>query len=501
MKSFFYMGLRIASFVILMSGTGACVKAQAPVPATPPPGAQRILSQPAAPRAPNIILIVADDLGYGDLGCYGQNQIQTPNLDRLAAAGTRFTSFYAGSTVCAPSRSALMTGLHTGHTRIRGNAKGASLAAQDSTLALYLQRAGYKNGYVGKWGLGNPGSPGLPGDKGFEDFFGYLDQTRAHDYYAQYLDRFDTNEGLRVIEFPANAGGGRGEYLPDRFQTAVSNYFRIHKPDSFNKQRPVFLMIAHTIPHANNEFGRETGNGMQVPDDKPYSAQDWPQVERNKAAMITRLDKYVGQIVSQLKQSKQDTNTLILFTSDNGPHKEGGVDPEFFRSSGPLRGIKRDLYEGGIRVPLIAVWPGKIPTNRVSDEPFAFWDLLPTLVEVAGARVPRNIDGISYLPTLLGTAQTNRHEFFYWEFHEGGFKQAVRMGDWKAVLPQVGGPVELYNLATDLGETKNVAAANPDVVARIQEYLKSARTESAQWPIQTPKPAGVGRSTTAPVAK
>lgn len=456
---------------------------------------------PTAPRTPNIILIVADDLGYGDLGCYGQKQIQTPNLDRLAASGTRFTSFYAGSTVCAPSRSALMTGQHTGHTRIRGNAKGASLAAEDTTLALFLQGAGYKNGYVGKWGLGNAGSPGLPGDKGFEDFFGYLDQTHAHDYYAQYLDRFDTNEGLRMIEFPVNAAGGRGEYMPDRFQIASSNYFRIHKPDSFNKQRPVFLMIAHTLPHANNEVGRETGNGMQVPDDKPYSAEAWPQVEKNKAAMITRLDKYVGEIVTQLKESKQDTNTLILFTSDNGPHKEGGVDPEFFHSSGPLRGIKRDLYEGGIRVPLIAVWPGKIPAGRVNDEPFAFWDLFPTLVEVAGAKPPRSIDGISYLPTLLGKAQTNRHEFFYWEFHENGFKQAVRMGDWKAVQPQADGPIELYNLASDLGETKNIAAENPNIVAQIREYLKTARTESRQWPIQNSKAASDDKSPATPVAK
>ena len=488
MKSFFETAFRAVALFSLMIEAASCAQVQSP--SVPPPGAVRWMTNvPAAPRTPNIILIVADDLGYGDLGCYGQKQIQTPNLDRLAAAGTRFTSFYAGCTVCAPSRSALLTGQHTGHTRIRGNTKGAALAAQDATFPLYLQGAGYKNGYVGKWGLGNEGSSGLPGDKGFEDFFGYLDQTRAHDYYAPYMDRYDTNEGLRMIEFPVNASGGHGEYMPDRFQIASSNYFRIHKPDVFNKQRPVFLMIAHTIPHANNEVGRETGNGMQVPDDKPYSAQAWPQVEKNKAAMITRLDKYVGEIVAQLKESKQDTNTLILFTSDNGPHKEGGVDPDFFHSSGPLRGIKRDLYEGGIRVPLIAVWPGKIPAGRVSDEPFAFWDLFPTLVEVAGAKPPRSIDGISYLPTLLGAAQTNRHDFFYWEFHEDGFKQAVRMGDWKAVLPQAGGALELYNLASDIGETRNVAAENTNVVARIQEYLKTARTDSPQWPLPKAKAA------------
>lgn len=477
MKSLFAGCLHSVAFIALLPMMISSLAAQAPMRPLPASG----------PRTPNIILIVADDLGYGDLGCYGQKRIKTPNIDRLAASGTRFTSFYAGSSVCAPSRCSLMTGMHTGHARIRGNAKGAALAAEDATLGWYMQGAGYKNGFVGKWGLGNAGSPGLPGDKGFEDFFGYLDQTRAHDYYAQYLDRFDTNEGLRMIEFPANANGGRGEYIPDRFQIATSNYFRIHKPDSFNKQRPVFLMIAHTIPHANNEVGRETGNGMQVPNDKPYSAQDWPQVEKNKAAMITRLDRYVGEIMAQLKESKQDTNTLILFTSDNGPHKEGGVDPEFFQSSGPLRGIKRDLYEGGIRVPLIAVWPGRIPAGRVSDEPWAFWDLLPTCAEIAGLKPPRTIDGISYLPTLLGTTQTNRHEFFYWELHEKGFKQAARTGDWKAVRTEAGKPLELYNLANDLGETNNVAAAHADIVARIEEYLKTARTDSPQWPIAKAK--------------
>ncbi len=489
MKSFFEKAFRSAALLILILETGVGALAQTPDPSTPPVAARRTPNAPGTPRTPNIILIVADDLGYGDLGCYGQKQMQTPNLDRLAAAGTRFTSFYAGSTVCAPSRSALLTGQHTGHTRIRGNTKGASLAAEDTTLALYLQGAGYKNGLVGKWGLGNEGSAGLPGDKGFEDFVGYLDQTRAHDYYAPYVDRYDTNDGLRQLQFPANENGAKGAYLPDVFQKSAQNFIRIHKPDPFNKQRPIFLLYTPTLPHANNEAARETGNGMQVPDDKPYSAQPWPQVEKNKAAMITRLDKYVGEIVAKLKEFKQDTNTLILFTSDNGPHQEGGVDPKFFNSSGPLRGLKRDLYEGGIRVPLIAVWPGKIPAGRVSDEPFAFWDLFPTLVEVAGAKPPRSLDGLSYLPTLLGVAQTNRHEFFYWEFHEDGFKQAVRMGDWKAVLPEVGSAMELYNLATDPGEAKNVVAENPNVVARIQEYLKTARTDSPQWPIEKSKPS------------
>ncbi|HEU5068915.1 MAG TPA: arylsulfatase [Verrucomicrobiae bacterium] len=453
-----------------------------------PAGSVHLPPPPAGPAHPNIILIVADDLGYGDLGCYGQEKIRTPNLDRLAAAGTRFTSFYAGSTVCAPSRSCLMTGQHTGHTRIRGNAKGATLAPDDVTLAMVLQEAGYKTGMIGKWSLGGEGTPGQPGAKGFDDFVGYLDQTRAHDYYAPYLDRFDHADGERHIEFPKNFSGAKGIYFPDVFNKAALNFIRINKPDPFNKERPFFLYLPYTLPHANNELGRQTGNGMEVPDDQPYAAQPWPQPEKNKAAMITRLDKYVGEIMVRLQQYHQESNTLILFTSDNGPHAEGGVDPEFFHSAGPFRGLKRDLYEGGIRVPLIAVWPGRIPAGRVSDETWAFWDLFSTLADVAGARLPQATDGLSYLPTLLNQTQTNRHEFFYWEFHERGFKQAVRMGDWKAVRLTANGPLELYNLTPDPGETRNVAADHPEIITRIEAYLKTARTDSPQWPIQARPP-------------
>lgn len=436
-------------------------------------------------RHPNVILIVADDLGYGDLGCYGQQKIKTPNLDKLAAAGTRFTSFYAGSTVCAPSRSALMTGQHTGHTRIRGNIKGGALTASDTTLAQCLKAAHYKNAIIGKWGLGNEGSEGLPSAKGFDEFVGYLDQGRAHDYYAEYVDRSDAKGGLRrVIQ---NVEGEAKTYIPDLLQTAALNFIRINEPDQFNSYRPFFLMLTTTLPHANNELGATMGNGMQVPDDSPYSDQPWLQSEKNKAAMITRLDSYVGEIVEKLRERRMDTNTLILFTSDNGPHSEGGVNAKFLNSSGPLRGIKRNLYEGGIRVPLIAVWPGRIPAGRVSDEPWAFWDLFPTLAELAEAKTPGNLDGISYLPTLWGGAQTNRHEFLYWEFHERGFQQAARMGEWKAVANKAGEPIELYNLSRDIGETNNVAAANTNIVALFQKYLKTARTESPQWPVKALK--------------
>ncbi|MFN3407861.1 MAG: arylsulfatase [Limisphaerales bacterium] len=441
-------------------------------------------NRPTGPVTPNIILIVADDLGYGDLGCYGQTRIRTPNLDRLAAEGTRFTQFYAGSTVCAPSRSALMTGQHTGHTRFRGNRPNVSLQPEDNTLGLMLKGAGYFTGVIGKWALGDEGSPGQPGDKGFDEFAGYLNQRRAHQYYPTYLDRYDAEEGARRVELPRNFNGQRGQYAPDLLQRAALNFIRINRPDPFNRFRPIFLYYAPTIPHANNALGNETGNGMEVPDPNPYANEDWPAPERNKAAMITRLDGYVGEILARLQQYRQDSNTVILFTSDNGPHSEGGVNAGFFHSSGKLRGQKRDLYEGGIRVPLIARWPGKIPAGRVSDEPWAMWDLLPTLAELAKLPPPGNVDGLSYLPTLLGQPQTNRHEFFYWEFHEGDFQQAARSGDWKAVRKKPGGPLELYHLGRDPGETQDVAAEHPEVVARFEEYFRRARTASPHWPVK-----------------
>ena len=243
--------------------------------------------------------------------------------------------------------------------------------------------------------------------------------------------------------------------------------------------------LPYTIPHANDELGQKTGNGMEVPSDAPYTNETWPQVEKNKAAMITRLDGYVGALLAQLKQLKISSNTIVIFTSDNGAHKEGGVHPAFFQSTGPLRGIKRDLYEGGIRVPLIVWWPGKIKAGSTSDLPSAFWDVPPTFAEMAGATPSSDIDGVSFLPTLLGREQTARHEFLYWEFHESGFKQAVRMGDWKAVRFGVDGPLELYNLRDDISEKENVAAKHPEVVERISAYLKTARTEDKNWPVKT----------------
>jgi arylsulfatase A-like enzyme len=431
-----------------------------------------------SPQRPNIIFILADDLGYGDVGCYGQKKIKTPNIDKLAADGIRFTQCYAGSTVCAPSRSSLMTGQHTGHTRIRGN-QAYPLQPEDVTVAEVLKKAGYTTAVFGKWALGLNNTTGTPGKKGFDEFFGFVSQTHAHDYYPTNIWR---NEDLLLLD--ANTNNQKRIYIHDQFTRAATNFIRI------NQLKPFFLYLAYTIPHTHNELGRKTGNGMEVPTDEPYSNEDWPQPEKNKAAMITRMDRDIGRILAVLKSHKLETNTVVFFASDNGPHKEGGPDPEFFQSAGPLRGIKRALYEGGIRVPMIVQWSGTIRPGQVSDFPWAFWDFLPTAAEIGGAsdKLPASIDGQSILPTLFGKPQ-RPHEFFYWEFHEKGSEQGVRMGDWKAVRHAFDQPMELYDLRTDLGETNNVASRHPDVVVRIETYLKTARTDSPRWPLRLPTDA------------
>jgi arylsulfatase A-like enzyme len=420
------------------------------------------------PDRPNILFILADDLGYGDLGCYGQKVIQTPNIDRFAAESTRFTDCYSGSTVCAPSRCCLMTGLHTGHAYVRGNQR-IPLPSNEETVAEVLREAGYATGIIGKWGLGEPGTSGIPNRQGFDYWFGYLNQAKAHNYYPEYLWR---NEEKVILA--GNQEGRKTEYSHDLFTKEALDFVTRHS------KRPFFLYLPYTLPHANNELGQATGNGMEIPSDEPYSKKEWPQPQRNHAAMITRLDRDVGKLMALLKKLGIEENTVVFFSSDNGPHREGGAKPEFFNSSGPLRGIKRDLYEGGIRVPMIVRWPGKIQAGSVSDQAWAFWDFLPTAAEIVGAKPRQGIDGISMLPALLGKTQRN-HEFLYWEFHERGPLQAVRMGDWKAVHFKKPGRLELYNLKSDLGEQKDVAKQHPDVVARIKEYLKTARTESEHW--------------------
>jgi arylsulfatase A-like enzyme len=426
----------------------------------------------AVRRKPNIIYILTDDLGYGDLGCYGQKLIRTPNTDALAAEGVRFTQHYAGSTVCAPSRCCLMTGLHTGHARVRGNSPRLPLRPEDLTVAEMLKDAGYATGIFGKWGLGEPDTTGVPNKKGFDEWFGYLNQRRAHNYYPEYL--WKNQEQYWIKE---NMEGKKGVYSHDLFTEESLESIRR------NKDKPFFLYLAYTLPHANNELGRETGNGIEVPSDEPYSSEPWPQQEKNFAAMIARMDDDVGRIVKLLKELGIDEDTVIFFTSDNGPHKEGGHDANFFESSGPLRGIKRDLYEGGIRVPMIARWPGKIKPGTVSDQVWSFWDFLPTAAEIAGVKPPEGTDGIGMLSALLGQPQRNP-EYLYWEFYERGFSQAVRMDDWKGVRKSLDGRIELYNLRDDIGEEHDIADEHPETVETIAQIMRTAHTDSPDFPIR-----------------
>jgi len=426
------------------------------------------------PARPNVVFILADDLGYGDLGCYGQQQIRTPRIDRLAAEGRRFLDCYAGSTVCAPSRCVLMTGLHTGHARIRGNAL-VPLKPDDMTIAEVLHESGYATGIIGKWGLGEPETSGLPTRQGFDYWFGYLNQQHAHNYYPDYLWRNKDR-----VPLLGNQQGQRGEYSGDLFVAEALQFLDQHRAG------PFFLYLALTLPHANNELGRETGNGMEVPDVGQYADRDWPAPQKHHAAMITRLDDAVGQVLDRLEKLGLTDKTVVFVSSDNGPHSEGGADARFFRSAGPLRGKKRDLTEGGIRVPMVVRWPGVVPAGTTSDYAWGFCDVLPTLAEIAGAMPPASIDGISVLPAIVGAKLAGRemvaHPPLYWEFHERGFQQAVRLGHWKAIRPRTGAPLELYDLDRDLSEKQNVAGAQLEVVARCEQVMVTARTESAHWP-------------------
>lgn len=443
-------------------------------------------------RPPNIVLILADDLGYGDLGCYGQQVIRTPHLDELAGEGMRFTDFYAGATVCAPSRCVLMTGLHTGHCTVRGNADKArqSLRDEDVTVAEVLQQRGYATGMFGKWGLGEEGTPGLPARQGFDEFFGYLNQAHAHNYYPEYLWRSDRDglrsvrlanvlrrDGRRYEQIGAGMALQKREYSHDLIVDQALDFIDRHT------EQPFFLYLPLTIPHANNEATRLSGNGQEVPDFGPYVDRDWPDPDRGQAAMISRMDADVGRIVARLERYGLSGRTLLLFTSDNGHHDEGGHATERFDPNGPLRGKKRDLYEGGIRVPLIARWPGTIQASRVTDHVASFADILATAADLAHTAAPAGLDGLSFAPTLLGNAEAqSEHEVLYWEFHERGSSQAVRSGRWKAVRAPIGGPtMELYDLQTDLAEQRNLAGQQPAVEAMLELLLDREHVPSERF--------------------
>jgi len=431
-------------------------------------GLYRKVLAAASPR-PNIILIVADDLGIGELGCYGQKRIRTPNIDRMAAEGLRFTQAYCGTSVCAPSRCALLTGLHMGHAPIRANREvqpegQKPLPPGMLTVAGLLKQAGYATACIGKWGLGMFDTTGSPLKNGFDHFFGYNCQRHAHSYFPKYLYRDERRFDL----------DGR-TYAQDLIASETLDWVKA------NRDRPFFLFYAITLPHGKYE----------IPSTEPYSRENWPEIEKIYAAMITRLDSDVGRLMQQVKDLGLDERTLVLFTSDNGPaENNGGHTTEFFDSNGPYRGTKRTLYEGGLRVPMIARWPQHVPAGRTSDAVWAFWDILPTCAELAGVPVPQaaNIDGVSVVPALLGGPGPQR-EYLYWELHEGRTQQAVRFGDYKAVKDSPSAAVEIYDLERDVTESHDIASERPDLVKRAVALMSAARIDSPDWPMRERRPA------------
>jgi arylsulfatase A len=449
---------------------------------------------------PNVVFIMADDLGWGDLGSYGQTKIKTPNLDRLAAEGMRFTQFYSGSPVCAPSRAVLMTGKHGGHAYIRDNREVKPegqwpIPASEVTIAELLKAHGYATGAFGKWGLGFVGTEGDPNKQGFDLFYGYNCQREAHSFYPDHLWR----NGQKVV-LEGNARGLTGKhYSHDLIEAEALQFIRD------NRSKPFFLYVPFTIPHL----------ALQVPedslaeyagkwDDPPYDGSrgytPHPTPRAAYAAMVTRMDRGVGRIAALLKELELDDNTLVIFTSDNGgafgevtkefefkSGRMGGTDYVFFGSTGRFRAFKGSVYEGGIRAPFIARWPGRIRAGTISDLPAAFYDVLPTLCDVAGAKPTANADGVSLLPTLTGRGRQARHEFLFWDFGGYGGQQAVRLGDWKGVrrnLHQGNMRIELYNLAADVGEQQDVAAKHPDIVKRIAAIMRSEHTRSEVFPVK-----------------
>ena len=477
MKALTFIALKKAVLATLLVATTSCIFAQ------------------TGNKRPNIVFIMADDLGYGDLGVYGQTKIDTKHIDSLARAGMKFDNFYAGTSVCAPSRSSLMTGQHTGHTYVRGNKEiepegQQPLADSVQTIAMLLQKAGYTTGAFGKWGLGMVGTSGAPDQKGFDEFYGYNCQRQSHRYYPTHLWH-----NKQRIELDGNGLMAKGQYAPALIQERTLAFI------DANKDKPFFLFVPTVLPHAElagpeDEYYKQYAHEF---DEKPYRGNDYgpkatvpgyagvDKPHAMYASMVSRMDAYVGQIVERLRQNNLLDNTIILFTSDNGAHKEGGADPNFFNSSGGLRGTKRDLYEGGIKTPFIAYWPGKIAEGKTSNYVGAFWDIMPTMVELAKTDHPRYTDGISFVPTLLGQSKKQKqHDYLYWEFHEDGGRQAVCKGNWKLILQQVmsGAPIaELYNLKQDPKEQHNIAADKPRKVAELRRLIEEAHVESPIFPL------------------
>lgn len=451
----------------------------------------------AQQRPPNIVLILADDLGYGDLSCYGQQKFKTPNMDRLAREGMLFTQYYAGTSVCAPSRSALLTGQDTGHTPIRGNKSVQPegqwpLPAVSITLAELLKQAGYTTGAFGKWGLGYIGTEGDPNSQGFDRFYGYNCQALAHNYYPGHL--WDNRSR---IDLHGNSGDINNDYAPALIHQQALTFMED------NRDKPFFLYYPTTLPHAElvvpeselapfrGKYNPEKPYDGAKPGDEnfrkgPYGYQAEPHA--TFVAMVTYLDRQVGELMHKLDEMGIANNTVVIFTSDNGPHLEGGADPEYFDSNGPLRGFKRDLYEGGIRVPFIVRWPGKIAANVRSNSVAVAWDILPTCASLAAANVPPYIQGVSLVPVWLGRGQPGKHEYLYWEFHEGGGSKAVREGKWKLICKHTRTPAEttyeLYDLEADPSEQNDVAATYSGKVESLKKLLAQARTPARDFPFE-----------------
>lgn len=459
---------------------------------------------------PNIIIILADDLGYGDLSCYGQQQFSTPNIDKLAKEGSMYTNFYAGATVCAPSRAALLTGLHNGHNSVRGNQPFPQMLGNEPTIASLLKQNGYETGLIGKWGVGHPQPVGDPQRCGFQYSFGYLNMWHAHNFYPEFLYENDKkyllpgNKLLPVNEWsnnswvgkPENAPEGygeakiKGQYVPDEMETKALDFI------TRNKSKPFFLFYTPTIPHANNEIKL---NGMEVPSYGIYSGKNWPDVEKGFVSSIIKLDQTIKRIREHLLEEGIDKNTLIIFTSDNGPHNEGGHKADFFNSSGIYRGTKRDLYEGGIRVPMIACWPGVITPGTTTNEPYSQIDFLATACDIASVNMIPKTDGVSLLPSFQHKKENQRkHKYLYWEFYESGGRQAVLQYPWKLIKLNTttysqNGKTELYNLELDPREMDDVSAKNLKKVKQLKKLMKEAHVPHPQMSLFTPKPGQAGK--------
>ena len=497
MKTHFRIALLAASALLL----SACSKEEVPAEQavaevdTAPAATEVTAMEPetaAEPRRKNIIFIMADDMGYGDLGSYGQQKIKTPHLDRMAAEGMRFTDFYAGTTVCAPSRSVLMTGLHMGHTPVRGNAgkEIQTLAPEDVTVAEVLQDAGYNTALIGKWGLGDDGNTGLPNDQGFDYFFGYLNQVHAHNHYPDFLWRNkekvqleNTDIVLGPIAYMDFHGGvtpfeNRKQYSSDLFYEETLEYLENAGDE------PFFLFLALTSPHANNEAEKfDWAHGLEVPSYGPYeNMEGWREEDKGYAGMVHHIDEGVGSVLAKLEETGLAEQTIVMFTSDNGPHEEGGNNPYFFDSSGPHRGTKRALTDGGIRVPFIAWGPGTVPAGESAHVGY-FGDLMAFATDVAGVDAPEGLDSVSFLPVTTGNAdEQEEHEFVYFEFYEMGGIQAVRYGPWKAIrTPFFTGPVELYNVVEDPHEDNNVADQHPELVAKVASFMDDSHVPDPRW--------------------